>query len=132
MKREIIMISLIIALVIIGHVITQKFTQDFFEEIEEDFVDLKEQILIARQTESNNNNLIEKIKVIQEKWDNKYNALAYYTEHDELEKVGAQIVLIDGYLETKDYINSTAEIDRTIFLLQYIRDKDNFKLVNIF
>ena len=141
MKREFIMISIIIALVIVGHIFTQKYTQDFFEEIENDLNELREQILIA--SEDNNKNNIElknkynnaikdNMNSIKSKWNNKYNILAYYTEHDELEKVGAEFALINGYIELEEYTNSTAEIDRTIFILHHISDKDNFRLVNIF
>ena len=147
MKREIIMVSAIVALVVAGHIFTQKYTQNFFEKIETNLHELQEQVLvisknnseknnnqsnIENKTELNENNLKEKIKEIRTMWNNKYNKLAYFTEHDELEKIGAQIAIISGYFEGREYENSLAEIDRTIFLLKHIRDKDNFSLVNIF
>ena len=138
MKRELIMILTIIALVITGHAITQTYTSNFFEEIENDLGELKKQIQGIQSNSTNDvsienkKELIESFKNIHTKWNNKYNILAYYSEHDELEKIGVQLTAISGYLENEEYSHSSAEIDKTIFLLQHIRNKDNLRLVNIF
>lgn len=142
MKRELIMISVIIALVIIGHASTQNYTSNFFEEIENNLSELKEQILntqnvqnASKQNGGNNESkkeLIKEFEKIHKKWNDKYNILAYYSEHDELEKIGTQLAVINGYLEKEEYTHSSTEIDKTIFLLQHIRNKDNFRFINIF
>jgi hypothetical protein len=136
MRREFIMIFVIIALVVTGNVITQKYTSDFFEELENDLNRVKEHIIeIKKESSSNktsNSEVLEKFIPIRTKWNNKYNKLAYYSEHDELEKIGVQLAIINGYLENEEYELSSAEIDKTVFLLEHIKNKDNFKLVNIF
>ena len=89
MKKEIIIVVIIVILIIIGHIITQNYTKKFFENISVSLEKIEEKIdndNIEKQ------NLKNELDDIQEKWNEKYDILAYYIEHDELEKVETQLI----------------------------------------
>lgn len=136
MKKEIIMILFILGFVVVGHVFTQNYEKNFLTEIEGDLNDLREKLLSSNEsTEKNfeiNENLKNDIDEIKEKWERKYNKLAYYIEHDELEKIETQMVLMSGYIELKQYDYCVIELDKCVFLIEHVRDKDSFQLVNMF
>ena len=73
-----------------------------------------------------------KVKSLDEKWGQKHDALAYYIEHDELEKVDTAIVSLKSYVETKDYSSAVAELDEGKFVLEHIQKKNAFNLENVF
>ena len=61
-----------------------------------------------------------------------HDKLAYYIEHDELEKVDTAIINMKSYIETKEYSSAVANLDEGKFILEHIEDKNAFNLVNIF
>lgn len=132
MKKEVVMILCIITIVIIGHVVTQNYTKKFFNEIESDLKNLKESFLDDEDNNNNKENLKASIDAIKAKWESKYDMLAYYIEHDELEKVSTQIVSVSSYIDVENFEDGVVEVDKCIFLLEHIRDKEALQLVNIF
>lgn len=129
MKKEIIIVLCLVILIIIGHIWTQKYTKTFFDDISNELNYIKEKIL---EGNVDNNELKKDIRDIKNKWDEKYNKLAYYIEHDELEKVEVQLVLINSNIEIEDYKKCIEELEKCKFMLEHIKDKDSLQLVNIF
>ena len=68
----------------------------------------------------------------EEKWDKKSETLAYYIEHDELEKVNTEIAKIKADIETNNEKIAIENLERCIFVLEHIKDKNLIKIVNIF
>ena len=127
MFKEII-ICLIIVIGIVGlEIFTQNFTTKTVNEITGIFNKIEENI--SRKDEEQIN---DEIKDIGEKWEEKQKKLAYYIEHDELEKVHTAIVIMKSYAETKDYSNSMAALKEGKFVLEHIQEKNSFNLQNIF
>lgn len=129
MKREFIIIGSIVIIIIIASVTSQLYTNSFFDSIIEDLYSIEDKVL-------NNNfaddELEKEMDGISDKWKKKYNFLACFLEHDELEKVRNQYVSIRANIIVDDYGRCVDEIERCIFLLQHIKEKDSFNLVNIF
>lgn len=129
MKKEIIIVVIIVILIIIGHIITQNYTKKFFENISVSLEKIEEKIdndNIEKQ------NLKNDLDDIQEKWNEKYDILAYYIEHDELEKVETQLISMNANIKVQDYDKTIEELEKCKFILEHIKDKDSLKLVNIF
>nr|MBP3681344.1 DUF4363 family protein [Clostridia bacterium] len=129
MKKEIIIVVIIVILIIIGHIITQNYTKKFFENISVSLEKIEEKIdndNIEKQ------NLKNELDDIQEKWNEKYDILAYYIEHDELEKVETQLISMNANIKVQDYDKTIEELEKCKFILEHIKDKDSLKLVNIF
>jgi len=125
--KETIICIFIIILIIILDIFTQNYTKKSSNEIIECLSELKIEI--------ENDNLKkaqEKIEELDKKWDNKHDKLAYYIEHDELEKVDTAIVQVKSFVENDDIPSAVAEIETGKFVLEHIERKYKFNLQNIF
>ena len=126
MYKETIIIIIIIILIILGDIITQKYTEKTVSEISIVLYELKDYI------SQNKEEKYKKIENIEEKWDKKSETLAYYIEHDELEKVNTEIAKIKADIETNNEKIAIENLERCIFVLEHIKDKNLIKIVNIF
>lgn len=129
MKKEAIITIVIIITILISEWVTQSYTKKAFGEIEEELKNLKEEILVAKD---DNKKLIEKTEKIAELWETKQQKLSYYLEHNELEKVNTQIVLIKGYLESDSMQDAIPDLEEGLYIIEHIKEKEAFKLKNIF
>ena len=127
MYKEVVICIAIIIIIVSLDIVTQKYTQKTTSEITQILADLKTEIL-----NEDKNKIDEKVKILDEKWGKKHDRLAYYIEHDELEKVDTAIVSLKSYVETDDYSSAIAELDEGKFVLEHIQKKYAFNLVNIF
>ena len=67
-----------------------------------------------------------------EKWLKYHKRLAFYIEHNELEKVETNYVTGKSFIENAKYEDAMSEVEKTIFVLQHINDKYSVNLENIF
>ena len=72
------------------------------------------------------------IETISNKWEDKQKKLAYYIEHDELEKVDNAIVTMKSYIKTNDFSSAMAELEEGKFVIEHIQEKNSCNLQNIF
>ena len=127
MMKETIICVIIVVLIVSLDIFTQGYTQRATSEITQIFKELKEEMLIENKEQIDN-----KVKILDEKWGQKHDALAYYIEHDEIEKVDTAIVSLKSYVETEDYSSAVAELDEGKFVLEHIQKKNAFNLENVF
>ena len=127
MYKEVVICIIIVVAIISLDIFTQKYTQKTTSEITQIFSDLKGDML-----NEDKDKIGEKVRVLDEKWGKKHDRLAYYIEHDELEKVDTAIVSLKSYVETDDYSSAIAELDEGKFILEHIQKKYAFNLENIF
>ena len=127
MYKEVVICIIIVIAIISLDIFTQKYTKSTTSEITQIFADLKGEML-----KEDKNKIDEKVKILDEKWGKKHDKLAYYIEHDELEKVDTAIVTLKSYVETDDYSSAIAELDEGKFILEHIQKKYAFNLENIF
>lgn len=121
-------ISIVIVIMIFSlDMFTQRFTDKTTAEITEIFTELKDLAV-----EENKEKMETKIAELDEKWNEKHDKLAYYIEHDELEKVDTAIVSAKSYIRTEDYSSAASELDVGKFVLEHIQEKYKFNLVNVF
>ena len=72
------------------------------------------------------------IKEIEDLWNESQEKLAYYIEHDELEKVETQIFTMSGFNEIEKYDEIVPELEKCVFILEHIQDKTKINIKNIF
>ena len=58
--------------------------------------------------------------------------MAYYIEHDELEKVRTNLTELKSHTETEEYEEAINDLDKSVFVLEHIEEKSEFNLKNIF
>ena len=129
MKKEIIIIVFIIAVITTLHIITQKWSGDFFESISEELTELEDKIVDENVNDDEINKMVDEV---QDKWRAKYDILACFIEHDELEKVEKNLNGLYSALESKEKSDAVAELDESIFILRHIKEKYGFKIENVF
>ncbi len=129
MRREAVITILIILVIIIGEYLTQRYSEETLGGVQDSLGELKEQIL---SSEIEVSELIDKTNQIYNKWEEDNELLSYYLEHDELEKVNTQIVLVRGFLESDTPEDSIPEIEEGIYILEHIKEKEKLSIKNVF
>ena len=129
MKKEIIITIVTIIVIIVGDFITQNLTRKCVNETTEKLSNFKNVVL---NKENNTSRLKYESEKIYNTWRKESKELAYYIEHDELEKVDVQIQIITADLEADTPEESISEIEHAIYLLHHIEEKRALKLKNIF
>src|SRR5574344_1823717 len=117
MKKEMIIVSIILIATIIVNFITQKYTSDSVNKINSKLLEI---LKIAEEEDLNK--LEEKFIELDTEWKKANNNLAYYVEHDELEKVDTSIVTLKSYFREKEYKEGITETNKCIFILEHIKD----------
>ena len=139
MKKELIISIVIFILIVIGNIITQNYTKESVSDLSNNLENLKEDISSKIEEKENDKNsfddnkeLLDKIDNITKNWESRHNKLAYYIEHNELEKVEDNLTGLNSLVETKEYNEAVKELDKSIFILKHIEEKYKFNLENIF
>jgi len=132
MYKEIIIIIVILVIILSLNYITQNYTKYCVSEISSELNNLREKINNQIDTEEIPEELNNSINSIHNKWDEMYKKLAYYIEHDELEKVETCLTNVRSNIETEELEYSIENLDNCIFILEHIQDKEKLSLANIF
>lgn len=127
MYKEIIMIFCVIALIVTLDVITNNYTKTSVNLLTEELSSLEQSL-----KDKNNEEITSKMSNINNEWEKRYGKLAYYIEHDELEKVGTEITRLSAYINVQEYDEAQNETATTVFILQHIEDKEKFSVRSIF
>ena len=127
MFKELIISIVIIISIFSLDMFTQNYTKKSVSMVTEQFSNLETFIL-----EDNKEKIQNCVNNIDNNWEEIHDKLAYYIEHDELEKVDTAIVTMKSYIETKDYSSAIAELEEGKFVLEHIQEKNSFNLQNIF
>lgn len=127
MYKEISIIIIVIALILFLDVITNSYTSNATNILSEELNVLREYVLSEKEEKIN-----KQMEEIENKWERYNEVLAYYIEHDELEKVETELTTLKGGLEVKEYTHCIGNLDATIFILEHIQDKEKFSIQSIF
>ena len=127
MHKEMIICVILVILIIIGDIITQNYTKNTVNYITGELENLKQSLL-----EESNEKANAEIEKIDNKWNEVHDKLAYYIEHDELEKVETNFTACKSLTKTEEYEQAISELEKTVYVLEHITDKYSFDLVNIF
>ena len=127
MYKEIIISIGIVVLVILGDVITQNYTKKTVQELTFKLEELKQNL-----KNNNSNYIITNIEELNQNIERVHSKLAYYLEHDELEKAETYFTSCKSYVDSKKYDLAMQEAEKTIYVLNHITDKYSFNLENIF
>lgn len=131
MLKESIICIIIVIVIIFGNNMSQNYTVESVEDLTSKLNDMKEQISVNKE-EIDNENIKNIMKELNKDWEETHNKLAYFIEHDELEKVETDLTSLNSFIETNEYSEAIAELDKAIFVLKHIEDKYAFDLENIF
>ncbi len=129
--REIIGIIIIITIVSGASFALQSYLDKTSDEILSKLNNLKDEIRQAIDTNSNSetakisNEIVAKWEEISEIW-------STIVVHQELDSIKLSILEVNGAVEAGSFDDALEEIDKTIFLAGHIKEKESFRLKNIF
>ena len=132
MKKELIICVLIIVLIIISNIVTQNYTKECVAQMHQKLEVLREISLNEDMNEADKENVSNNIQNIENTWNGFQEKLAYYIEHDELEKVETQIWAMKGFSKIGKYDEFVPELEECVFILEHIQDKTKLNVKNIF
>lgn len=127
MYKEIMIIIIVVALVIGLDIISNNYLKESVTELSNELNILKIKILQEKQEEAQ-----KQMQALKEKWKEKYKVLAYYIEHDELEKVETELVRLASDIDMEDYKHCINELNTAIFILEHIGKKEKLDIISIF
>lgn len=127
MYKEIIIIILVLTIVVSLDVLTNHYTKQSVSAMNAELEELREEILNQNQKKAKH-----KIEEILDKWQKRNNIMAYYIEHDELEKVHVQLTGLAANINQKEYPEGMVQLDTTLFLLQHMEEKQKLDTRSIF
>ena len=129
MRKEWIICIIVILIVIVSNIFTQNYTKESVEFMDKKLETLKESLL---KEEVEKENAKEEMEDVMKDWKERYEKLAYFIEHDELEKVEDNLTGIRSFMKTKEWAQAIGELDKGAFILRHIEEKYAFNLENIF
>ena len=134
MKKEIIICIIVVIAIVLGNVITQNYTNESVKILSDELDELKINLnnKLEKQEEKPKEELSKKIEKITNDWELRHDKLAYYIEHNELEKVEDNLTSLNSLISTEKYAEAIKELDKSIFILKHIEEKYAFNLENIF
>lgn len=110
MFKEIIICITIVTTIIIGNNITQKYTTQAVEEMTNLLNGIRTEIFESKEN-IDINNIENEIDDINSEWERRHEKLAYYIEHDELEKVETNLTGLKGEIEAGEYGEAYSQIE---------------------
>lgn len=125
--KEIIIIIVVITIVVSLDIVTNNYTKDTVDTMNQKLAVLKEYIF-----EGNKENADLQIPEIENEWKERYKTLAFYLEHDELEKVNTELVSLKAFLNMEEYSECMNSLDKCVFILEHIQEKEETSLKSVF
>jgi len=129
MYKGIIIIVIIIVIIVLLNCITQNYTKETIVILKENLNKMRSDFL---EEEINEDKIRQDIENTVNEWNKRYEILAYYIEHDELEKVENDLTMIKSNIDAKEYGEGVEHIDSCVFLINHIGDKEAVNIRNIF
>ena len=129
MKKETIIVIITIVLIFIGNFIIEKYSSWAIGTTTDELEELKN--LISKE-KVEKMEAKEKVDSIHEKWDEKYRTMAFFVEHNELEKVETELTGLRSSIEEEEYSVALNELDRAEYLLKHIEEKNKLSWKNLF
>ena len=129
MYKEIIISIIVIVLVFSFDFVSQKYTKNTIGEFSEELYNLEQDI---REERMSDKDIEKKTNELYDKWMEHHETLAFFIEHDELEKVETNFTAGKSFIESKKYSDAMSELEKTSFVLTHIKEKYLFSLENIF
>lgn len=129
MRKEWIVCLVVIFIVAVTNIITQNYTNKSVEYMDSKLETLKGELM----KEEIQKEVVEgQMQDVMKDWKEKYKKLAYYIEHDELEKVETELTSLEAHIDIEEYEDGVPELEKSIFILNHIKEKFKFDIKNIF
>ena len=135
MKRTLVVCIIIIIFIVMSDLLLRKYADNKFDYMIGKLTDINNSIeLVDDKPEMVSNSREGNKKIIEDlesMWEKDYTIMSCYLEHNELEKVKTQMVIIQAGMETNDVSYIYEEVNRALYIIEHIKDKSELKIDNI-
>lgn len=128
MLKETLISLFALILIVVGNNVTESYATDAINNLSNELQTLRTTV----DEEEDYKKASEQANGVYNSWKDKYSKLAYFIEHNELEKVETALTQARSNIETEEKAEAVSQIDTTMFLLTHIQSKLSFELENIF
>lgn len=127
--KEIVIVIISIALVCTGAVISQNYLNKTSDELVGEIENLRVEIQKAKLNQENSSvalseNIYDKWKAIEKKW-------SLIIMHAETDQIELALIGMDANIKEEEYEKAQEELEKSIFLLQHIKEKEALALENV-
>ena len=129
MHKEFFICIIVILSVIVVNAVTQKYAQDSVEMMDEKLNILEESL---KSEELDKTEIETKMNEVIDTWKDRYEKLAFFIEHDELEKVETELTSLKAHIMVEENEEGIDSLERSIFILNHIKEKFRLNMKNIF
>ena len=126
MKKELFIIFLILVFVIVGDFFVQKYVHESFDTISNSLRELQSN---PQYSNEQKNKIIDEMNMF---WNNRFEKLTCIVEHSEVEKIKNGLISVSAGIDTGDDNYVYQEVEKTIYAIEHLEDKQTLKLYNIF
>lgn len=127
--KDITIIAVIVALVLVGHNYTQNLLKEDSQELVGQLEELKEQVNNKSETTEEQK---EKANTIYENWEKKSENWSVVVDHQEIDLIEKAILGVKSGMETDEMAETIQKIEESIFLVNHIPEKEKLNVKNIF
>ena len=129
MQKEVIICIIVITAIIIVNIITQNYAKEAVNTMDEKLNTLEETL---EKEEIAKEEIQGSLDEVMQNWRDKYEKLAFFIEHDELEKVETQLTSLKAHIKIEEYEQAIESLETSIFILNHIKEKFRLNMKNIF
>lgn len=131
MFKETLIIVTIVFIIIIGNIGIQNYISKTSDELVFQLEDLKDKL--ENIDETNNMEELKEFSVkIYENWEEVNKKWSILVIHSELDLIELALIGVKSTIEANELQDTLQEIEKSIFLVEHIKEKENLKLKNIF
>lgn len=128
--KEIVALVFIIIFLIVSDLYVSRYTQNSIEKMDKKMDEIIN--LVLNYEDYTKEEQLDKIKTFEKDWKNVEEKLAYFAEHDELEKVSVAITLMEANMEMDMKEDAYEKMQEIKFRIEHIKTKQKFALNNLF
>lgn len=127
--REYLILLFIIIFIIGSDFFISKITKELIEKM-----DVKINLIDSKLfvDDYNKEEIMKEINEFEGEWKVTEDKMSYFAEHEELEKVSAEIVAMKSNLEMDRKQEAYENIEKIKFKIEHIKNKQKFELNNVF
>lgn len=129
--RDTLIIIFIILAIIGGGIFTNKYINNTADEITEKLKKLKDDTIIAKDTE-NRTYIKEEIENIDKQWKKTSNIWSTIVIHQEIDNIENAMIKAKSSIENGNLEDALQEIETTLFFINHVKDREKISLKNIF
>ena len=131
MFKETLIIITIVFIIIIGNIGIQNYISKTSDELVFQLEDLKDKLENIDKTD--NIEELERLSVkIYENWEEVNKKWSILVVHSELDLIELALMGVKSTIEANELQDTLQEIEKSIFLVEHIKEKENLRLKNIF